>query len=553
MGGGALFLAGRPEGRRAAGSELKAEVAAQGGAAAVRPGLALALAFGSGFVALSYEIVWFRAYAFASGGRALVFPILLGTILSGIALGSWLARRACRAAPGPALLLTLATVAATGAVLGYLLAPAVASISTLVPWWTTFPLVAAASAVLGAVFPLACHLGVPPGAGAGTGTSRLYLANIVGSAGGTLVTGFVLFDALPMAGIAALLLGVGLVLAVTARIAAARERRGWLGAGVFVSLLLTATLWTRFEGPYALMYERLYHGVGGGAARFQHVVETRSGVVTVTWSGEIQGSGAYDGWFSTDLVDDRNGDFRAYAISLWHAAPKEVLVIGLASGSWVQVLANAPGVEHVTVVEIDDGYLEVIPKFEAVASVLSDPRVTVVIDDGRRWLRRHPERRFDVVFQNTTQHWRGNVTNLLSREYVELVKAHLAPKGVFSWNTTWSKGAMRTGALAFPHAVRLGNFMVGSASPVVLDVERWRAALLGWRIDGRPVLDASNAAQAVRLEEILAIPRSLSAGYGDAKPSALANAETREGILERTRGYELVTDDNMGDEWLIDP
>ena len=300
-------------------------------------------------------------------------------------------------------------------------------------------------------------------------------------------------------------------------------------------------------------YERLYDGLGYAGERFAHVVETRTGVVTVTSMGQVQGGGAYDGWFSTDLVDDRNAVFRAYATALYQAEPKEVLIVGLASGSWAQVLANHPTVERVTVVEIDDGYLRVIAKYPAVASLLSNPKVEIVIDDGRRWLRRHPDRRFDLVLQNTTQHWRGNVTNLLSREYVDLVKAHLSPGGAFTWNTTWSEGAMRTGALAFPHAMRLGNFMVGSEAPLAFDRDRWRKTLLAWRIDDRPVIDASDPHEVARLDEVVAMAGTLSTGYGPAKSTSMTNLETREGILERTRGARVLTDDNMGDEWVIDP
>ena len=48
--------------------------------------LALALACLAGFVALSYEILWYRAYSFVSGGAAPAFALLLAMYLFGIAL-----------------------------------------------------------------------------------------------------------------------------------------------------------------------------------------------------------------------------------------------------------------------------------------------------------------------------------------------------------------------------------------------------------------------------------------------------------------------------------
>src|SRR5207302_2041193 len=83
------------------------------------------------------------------------------------------------------------------------------------------------------------------------------------------------------------------------------------------------------------------------------VVETRSGIVTVDADGTVFGHGSYDGRFNTDLTRDSNGIVRPYALSLFHPAPRNVLMIGLSSGSWAQVIANNPLVAALTVVEIN--------------------------------------------------------------------------------------------------------------------------------------------------------------------------------------------------------
>ena len=75
-----------------------------------------------------------------------------------------------------------------------------------------------------------------------------------------------------------------------------------------------------------------------------------------------------------------------------HPDPKQVIMIGLSSGSWAQVIANNPHLEHMTIIEINPGYLDIIKKYPDVASILTNPKIDIQIDDGRRWLRRHPER-----------------------------------------------------------------------------------------------------------------------------------------------------------------
>ena len=60
---------------------------------------ALAVAALSGFIALSYEIVWYRLFAYASGGTAPAFALLLGFYLYGLAAGGLVARWICRGKP----------------------------------------------------------------------------------------------------------------------------------------------------------------------------------------------------------------------------------------------------------------------------------------------------------------------------------------------------------------------------------------------------------------------------------------------------------------------
>src|SRR6185437_7908433 len=130
---------------------------------------------------------------------------------------------------------------------------------------------------------------------------------------------------------------------------------------------------------------------------FARVVENRSGTITVDQDGTVFGSGMYDGRFNTDLTHDTNGVIRPYALSLFHPAPRQVLMIGLSSGSWAQIIASNPAVEALTIVEINPGYLELIAGEPEVASLLHNPKVTIVIDDGRRWLQQHPDPHFDAI------------------------------------------------------------------------------------------------------------------------------------------------------------
>lgn len=498
----------------------------------------------TGFIALSYEIVWFRVYSVASGGRAMSFAMLLGSFLVGIALGSLAARRFCGGDPGSRGIRALAWFVLGANAFGFFVAPLTSWGATFTHPFAWLPLVVIAAGMLGATFPLICHYGVAPNARAGAGMSYLYLANIIGAAGGSLLTGFVLMDFLTTAQITVLLAILGLVLAGALSFLADATRVSRLrhvGLAALAGLAVVCVSWPAFDG----FWERLHFGAEFEShGEFAHTVENRHGVITVAPDKRIYGGGVYDGAFSTDLVDDVNMIVRPYAMGAFHAAPKDVLMIGLSSGSWAQVVAHHPEVESLTIVEINPGYIELVRKYDEVSSLLDNPKVEIVIDDGRRWLNRNPDRQFDFIMMNTTFHWRAHATNLLSVEFLELVREHLMPGGAAMYNTTGSNRVQRTACMVFPHAVRVINNIVVSDAPLMPDRRRWRRLLEEYEIDGEPVFDLRRADHRSSLQRTLAIIDTIiedDPGY-----RAL---ETRASILKRTEGLTLITDDNMGTEW----
>lgn len=175
------------------------------------------------------------------------------------------------------------------------------------------------------------------------------------------------------------------------------------------------------------------------------------------------------------------------------------------------------------------------------ASLLHNPKVSIVIDDGRRWLVRNPRRRFDLVVMNTTFNWRANVSNLLSVEFLRLVRARLKDGGVLYYNTTGSDEVFATGLSVFPYGLRVLNFLAVSDSPIQVDRQRWVQLLKDYRIDGRPVLDLTNPAHRSRLAEVLNLSNGLTQPH--------SSMEVREGIWNRVQSAKIITDDNMGTEW----
>jgi spermidine synthase len=512
----------------------------------LRSGILLAAL--SGFVALGYEILWYRVLSFTSGGVARALALLLGTYLAGIAFGSFFTERLCRLQRHPSIRgligLTAALIVIAN-VLGYCVIPYLAYRVPYYDLHNPFLLILLTTACFGATFPLISHLSVQPGPEAGAKLSYLYLGNIIGAASGSFVIGFILMDVWPLSRIAVILALTGI--AVGALLLLLSRNKGFLreAAALAACGLAGVAIVISSDSLFTDVYERLqYKHEWQQAGQFAHIVETKSGIVTVSQDGAIYGGGVYDGMFNVDLIHDSNHTIRAYALSALHPNPRQVLMIGLSSGSWAQVIANHPQLEKLTIVEINPGYLRLIPEYPQVASLLHNPKVEIIIDDGRRWLLRNPARKFDVIVMNTTFHWRDHVSNLLSTEFLQIAREHLNPGGMHFYNTTGSPEVMLTGATVFPYSLRVINFMAVSDSPIQVDKERWRRILLEYKIDGRPVFNLSDEEDREQLKHALSLADSTAPA-----PNQVVAMESGATFKDRFRGRRIITDDNMGTEW----
>jgi spermidine synthase len=536
VGAGALLARGAYESRS---EEAETPVSGQAGK---QPILGLrfvaALAALGGFVSLSYEIFLFRTVSFASGSSSIAFALTLSAFLAGIAGGSDRAGKTCeKLAPAGALRKAVSELMwanlfgaavlpllALSAFLGNgVIGVAMAMVYLIARQW-------------GVLLPYLSQFGVAADEQAGMRAALLYFSNIVGCAAGAILTGFVLTDHLGLRQISMVLLAAGSVciLLLIARLDTSIKTR-LFRAGTVILILAGGA------ASLPLLAGRLFENLQGKSMSdyaFAHVIENKSGVITVDADGTVFGNGMYDGRFNTDLKHDRNAIIRPYALSLFHPAPRDVLMIGLSSGSWAQVIANNPAVKSLTVVEINRGYLELIAQQSEVQSVLHNPKVSIVTDDGRRWLNRHPERRFDAVVSNTTWHFRANTTNLLSAEFLQLIRRHLNPGGIFFYNTTNSRRVQRTACLTFPFGARFTNHMVVSDMPIDWNYARWRDVLGSYSIDGKAEFDLTHADDRAQLD-------SLMQEYRQDGPM-IEDCPT---LLQQTADRHPVTDDNMGTEW----
>lgn len=490
-----------------------------------------------GFISLSAEILWFRLVSFMTASRPEVFGFLLAAYLGGIGWGSLRAERATGddeatrrrlvrdlLFAAAAIWIALPLTSWTAALATTPVAVAVAyGAAALVAFWC------------GGLFPTLIELGTRERASScASRVAWLYFANIAGAALGPLVTGFLVLDRLPldvgMALLALLTIALALALAGAGGTHPVLARRRWIGVAVAV-IAATFLHHAAFDGSL----ERLLYA-DRDAGAFRRVEQDRSGIITVEAAAQdvMYGHGIYDGRYNIDPVVNSNLITRAYLGAALHAKPQRVLEIGLSTGSWTRVVSSYAPVREMVVVEIGRAYPKLIPDYPEIAPILSDPRIRIVLDDGRRWLKNHPEEQFDFILMNTSFPWRSNMTNLLSREFLELARQHLRPGGILFYNSLGSPHVHHTAAHVFKHVTTYLSFVAASDAPIAVSPAERRERLLRFaRSDGTPVF-AHSAAHAKRLEELMAAP------LPDLAPG-----------LRARKDLWLITDDNMATEFKV--
>jgi spermidine synthase len=498
-----------------------------------------------GFLSLSQEILWLRMASFIYRGLPQTFGAVLGLYLCGIAIGAGIGAHYCKTSRN---LLGFAG--------GVLLLAGV--LDFLFPWFVAYAVeaglllgaavlatcVIATSTLKSVVFPIAHQLGSSVSEETvGSTVSKVYFANIIGSTLGPLVTGFILLNFLTLQQCFMLMAGAAMVTGAWCLL-----RSNWLHLQRPVMAVAVLATFAALMAPNFLIgalvkgtnrgNEQFYHTVCEGPVK--QIVENRYGIIHLiqTEAGDdcVFGGNAYDGGVNIDFMRDSNGISRAYVLAALKPTPKRILVIGMSSGSWTRVLAAFPGLERMDVVEINPGYTEVAASYEILKPVLTDPRIHIYFDDGRRWLKRHGAEKYDLAVMNTTLHWRAYTTMLLSRDFLEIMKRHLNEGALLAYNSTSSPDVFKTAASVFKSVYRYGNFVIAGDGIQVPDPDVGVRRVAELRIDGQPLVDLADAKVVAKLRNDL----------GQFEPYAQ---------LEKSelRPAGIITDQNMITEYRHNP
>jgi spermidine synthase len=486
-------------------------------------------AFTSGFVTIGMQVVWSRELAMIIGSSTYAFSIVLALFLLGLALGAYLisARKTLDTRWLRPAILVIEILAAFTLFLSLRITSATPDflISTgfrlgVDSWAGLLALQIAAAALLillpatlmGMVMPLVLIWAgsSPPGDRAsGHSSVRLvghsYALNTIGAIAGSVVTAFLLisgtstrFTIFCVAALCIIVAGVAYEPG-HAKIDRALARSLVIGGAVMLVLLMLFA-WPRLNlnalstGAYDSYVRVLARSRGAvpetdqndGAGNHQLLMyeEGRTATVSVRRDWGIT-SVAINGRTNASDADDMPTQVMLGQLGVLTAPrPGHALIVGFATGVTAGSVLQSP-IESVDCVEIEPAAVASSRYFEHVNKrPLSDPRLHLIIDDARTYLRVNPAT-YDMIISEPSHPWVPGVANLFTREFFALGRERLREDGVFvQWlqiyqlSTESLRSVLATFHEAFPYVAvfRIQGaakgkdlILIGSRAPIRLD------------------------------------------------------------------------------------
>lgn len=480
----------------------------------------------SGALVLGAEIAWTELASYFLGNRTYAFSTLLACVLVLLSAGSWLSGKLLDRF-GSRLPEVLGAVVAAGALFTLLSGaasawwvqeqesveagwPALKQLVLLYRIGETLLLLAPMVLSLGCLFPLAITASRRAEERSGEAAGLFYVFNTAGSVAGSLLVGFWSIERFGVYGSIGGLVAAGCLVALVVFAAAGRGRARLYGSlaavGVFalVPALLPPQLTLAGRGEELVYRREDAHGV------FQVL---RTGPVFKVTNNRTQLI-HYLGAFSTSFVQQMQGHLGM----LFHPSAKTAVVLGSGYGITAGALGLYPSLERVDAVEI-------LPAMVAAADLFDpynlgyhkNPRVRVVVDDGRHFLARAQER-YDIISINVSDPRLPGGSQLFHADfYEEVVKRHLNPGGVVVQHAFGTETALVLTTLSrsfkylalFP-AYANGYNVVAADQPLVADAAAIERATAAPAVQAQlraigmlpPVTPAAYAAAALHPEDL---------------------------------------------------
>jgi spermidine synthase len=505
----------------------------------------------SGFCALGYEVLWTRILSMVVVATVYGFTIMLVAFLTGIALGSKAFGLFHKAIPeswkgpersvvyfgGVQIIIGLAALTVTYylrdlpahaiRIQNYLLGTGISEFEVRqgANFAVAFSHMFIPAFFMGIAFPLAGNIHANRMKSVGEGVGEVLAYNTMGAILGSALSGFVLIYTFgierSLQFLTIINIGAGILIAASMR----RNRAvNWgIAAATAFGIVLLATHpdgWRMWDKKYFAIYRSNQREAFSSSFTMRDAMENTDvlyyaeGVEATVSSIKVKGG--HQAFITNGRVEasDRREDRQCqYTLGhlpmLLNRAPKRVFVLGTGSGMTLGAVSIHPGVEEITLAEIEPKVLGVARSFAAYNhKVLDNPKLKIVFNDGRNFLMTTMEK-FDVITADPIHPWFSGAGYLYTTEYFRLAASRLRHGGIAcQWLPIYEltvddlKSVVRTFTENFKYSMlwltRTDAELVGSNDPIVIDVDT-----LGKRIAAPGVADDLESVDMGSAEDLL--------------------------------------------------
>jgi spermidine synthase len=261
--------------------------------------------------------------------------------------------------------------------------------------------------------------------------AALYTSYTMGNVVGVVVSGLILFERVGTGGTAifAILMACAGGLIVHLRDAPRRMvALGALAAAFMAAAMVPLNYYERFQ---LARY------------RISDVFEGQTGVATVVETGRFYTIIDINRTASASALAREPGPNDSYEAWRWNHTelmaldpgfrPRNILIIGLGHAYLIDALLDLPFVQKITVVELSREIADAVKAhtLTTTSRIFSDPRVDIVIADGRRFVQKALARgeTYDLIQNKINEPWHAGSGNLFTVEFFRTQRRLLAPNG----------------------------------------------------------------------------------------------------------------------------
>ncbi len=400
------------------------------------------ISFISGFIALSYELILFRIFTTYFGTTVYIFPILIFSYLVMMALGNTVFAKLSEFLNTESLFYSIPvfTVLSTLMILwGHEIMNLIGierNYLVLYPFksWLPFaqiPLIIFVSLLfmlpisfISGYFPLLVKEFTNDPDKLGSNVGYIYFTQTLGNFSGATLTGLFLLPELGTIGTIYVIIFLFILISISTSLWSSKDGLKTILSTLILIIILTGIIPERF-------YEtiRLY---SYGTQTPDKVIENELGATLgyIRPGNEVMEVYVGKMFSNSFLLKETEASIDCFPLDWMSSLAgtkkiKRILYIGLGTGNQNFCLKKFYPESQIDIVEINDALIDLVLQEGEEQIVDALKNSSIYVDDGRRFLQRNQDKRYDLIQIGVFNAWCSGCGNAFSKEFFDLVRKRL--------------------------------------------------------------------------------------------------------------------------------